>query len=59
MKELQNLTLQEIDDLFRTATIAAKEEADAHDLPVVGIDENGNLIVHPGFDSVYKNRNVA
>jgi hypothetical protein len=59
MKTIKDFSMREIDELFRAATIAAKEEADKHGLPTVGFDEDGNLLVHPGRESAYKGRNVA
>jgi hypothetical protein len=43
MKKVRDLSLQELDQIFHVATVAAKEEAVAHGLPIVGIDEAGNL----------------
>jgi hypothetical protein len=63
MKKVKDLSLQELDQIFRTATGAGKEEAIAHGLPVVGIDKDGNLIkldadrttlLKPGTDQTKK-----
>ena len=63
MKKVKDLSLQELDQIFRVATGAAKEEAIAHGLPVVGIDKDGNLIkldadrttlLKPGTDQTKK-----
>jgi hypothetical protein len=43
MKKVKDLSLKELDQIFRAATGAAKEEAVAHGLPVVGVDKVGNL----------------
>ena len=59
MKAIKDFSMREIDELFRSATIAAKEEADKYGLPPVGIDKDGNLLVHPGHEPAYKGRNVA
>jgi len=60
MKAIKDFSIRQIDELFRSATIAAKEEADKHDLPTVGLDKDGNLLVHPGHESAYKkDSNVA
>ncbi|MCA1452794.1 hypothetical protein I6F35_06115 [Bradyrhizobium sp. BRP22] len=44
MKAIKDISLKELDDMFRAATLAAKEQADAHGLPVVGLDKNGKLV---------------
>jgi hypothetical protein len=44
MKKVKDLSLQELDQSFCAATGAARDEAVAHGLPVVGIDKDGNLI---------------
>jgi hypothetical protein len=44
MKAIKDLSLRELDEAFRAATRAAKEEADAHGLTVVGFDKDGNLV---------------
>ncbi|WP_424630448.1 hypothetical protein [Bradyrhizobium sp. SYSU BS000235] len=64
MKAVKDLSLSELDKLFRSATAAAKEEAAKHDLPKVGFDKDGKLSVHPDDDASYhqkkyKGRNVA
>jgi hypothetical protein len=57
MKELKQLPLEELDDLFRQATIAAKQAADARGLAKAGLDENDNLVIEsPKTDY---GRNVA
>jgi hypothetical protein len=43
MKKVRDLSLQELDQIFRAATDAAKEEAVAHGLPIVGVDKDGSL----------------
>ena len=58
MKAIKDFSMREIDELFRAATIAAKEEADKLGLPTVGLDRDGNLLVHPGREAD-KGRNVA
>jgi hypothetical protein len=54
MKQLKQLPLEELDDLFRQATTAAKQAADARGLPTVGQDSNfvatGPLIKSSGAD---------
>jgi hypothetical protein len=44
MKAIKDLSLRTLDELFRSATSAAREEADKHDLPRVGIDKDGKLV---------------
>jgi hypothetical protein len=44
MKAIKDLSLRELDEAFRAATRAAKEEADARGLTVVGFDKDGNLV---------------
>lgn len=41
--KLSRLTLPEIDEAIRSATMAAKKEADDHGLPAMGIDGSGGL----------------
>jgi hypothetical protein len=43
MKEVKDLSLKELDQLFRAATRAAREEAFARELPLVGFDKDGKL----------------
>jgi hypothetical protein len=43
MKKVRDLSLQELDQIFHAATGAAKEEAVARGLPIVGVDKDGNL----------------
>ena len=43
IKSIEDLSLQELDDLFRSATELAREEAKKHNLPVYGIDAKGEL----------------
>jgi hypothetical protein len=44
MKSIKDLSLRELDEAFRAATLAAKEEADTRGLTVVGLDKDGNLV---------------
>jgi hypothetical protein len=59
MKAIKDLSMQVINELFRSATVAAKEEADKHDLPRYGIDENGKLLVPKDEPKYRQGRNVA
>jgi uncharacterized protein GlcG (DUF336 family) len=44
MKKVRDLSLQELDQIFRAATGAAKEEAVARGLPIAGVDKDGSLV---------------
>lgn len=59
MKQLKDLSLAEIDTIFRAATTTAQEEAAARDLPKVGLDEHGKLVEHPAYKVNYTGRSVA
>lgn len=59
MRELIELPLEQLDEIFRSATKAAKEEADHHGLPEVGEDETGRLVKHPGFNFAGARKIVA
>jgi hypothetical protein len=60
MKAVKDLSLKELDELFRAATSAAKEEADARGLPVVGLDKDGKLVSpQPDQTKQHNNHKVA
>lgn len=63
MKELKQLSLEELDDLFRHATSAAKKVAKARGLPKVGLDQDGKLVESSEADhnseADYEHGNVA
>jgi len=58
MKAIKDFSMRAIDDLFRSATNAAKEEAEKHGLPLVGINQDGELVKHPDREP-QRSRNVA
>jgi hypothetical protein len=54
MKTIRDLSLQTLDEIFRLATKTAKAEAGKQNLPIYGVDAQGNLLTPDTPDPTFQ-----